>query len=110
LLPDSQHAGAFDLVVLEHLERHVRLTESERHCACTDRDLTGELQEFLAVGARVRGDAAQFFFVEEMLFAGSSYLIQNQYDAHDPAPAYQRISDTRDFFWYHFQRERRSSL
>src|SRR5208282_1358178 len=65
---NSQHAGAFYLVVLEHLERHIRLGKAEGHRTRANRYLARKPQELFAVGARVSRHAAKFFFVEEMLF------------------------------------------
>src|SRR5580700_138498 len=63
---DSQDACAFDFVVLQHLEGDVCFGEAEGHRADSNWNLGRQLQELLAVGARVSCDAAKLFFVEEM--------------------------------------------
>ncbi len=61
----KEHRGTAQLVVLELLQRAVCLFQIHCDGVGANRNLAGDSQELLAVGASVRGDAANLAFVEE---------------------------------------------
>src|SRR5208282_2062841 len=67
LLGHPQYRRAFDFIVLEHLERDVRLGKAERNRMRANRNFARDLQELLRIGAGICGDASNLALVEQML-------------------------------------------
>src|SRR6185369_5704159 len=63
---DAKDGGAFDLVVFQAAERLVRVLERELLDRRPNGNLRGEVEQRTAVGARVRGDAADLALLKKM--------------------------------------------
>ena len=65
-IPDFEDSGPPDPILLEIEERFVRMLERVWDGVRRERDLDGEPQQGLTVGARIGRDALQHLFLEEM--------------------------------------------
>ena len=59
-----QHARAVNRIILEHLQRAIRIFQRKCCRLGTQRDFGGELQQLLSIFSRVGCDASQIFFLE----------------------------------------------